>query len=312
MTTLSPNDIKIQTEEETETFGKFSVEPLNTGYGYTLGNALRRILLSSLPGAAITEIRIAGVPHQFSTIDGVKEDAVQLTLNFKKVRLRMRGDEAVALRLEAKGVGEVKAEDLVCPPEVEIANPDLVLATLTKRGAKLEVDLLAEPGYGYVPSEEKKSERIGVIALDAIFTPVLGVSYRVEETRVGRISNLDRLVIEIETDGTIAPGKALFAAAEILMKYFYRLAQGEIEEKEVPEEKEEPKVSGEDKALPLEDLELPTRVTNSLKKGGVSTCGDLMEIIWEKGFAALTEIPNVGEKSIEDVSKKMQERGWLD
>lgn len=311
MTTLSPDDIKIRTEEETDVFGRFTIEPLNPGYGYTLGNALRRILLSSLPGAALTEIRIAGVPHQFTTIEGVKEDVVQLTLNFKKIRLRMKGDEPVALRLEAKGVGEVKAKDLSCPSEVEIINSELTLAHLTNKGAKLEADLLAEPGYGYVPAEERKSERIGVIALDAIFTPVLKVSYRVEKTRVGRVSNLDRLVMEIETDGTTSPGEALFTASEILMRYFYRLAQGEIEEEKAREE-ELPKMGDEDKALPLEDLELPTRVTNSLRKGGVVTCGDLMEIIWEKGFESLTEIPNVGEKSIKDVEQKVKERGWLE
>jgi len=307
---LGPDDIEIRTVEETEVFGRFSIEPLNTGYGYTLGNALRRVLLSSLPGAALTEVRIAGVPHQFTTVAGVKEDVVQLTLNFKKVRLGIEDDESVALRLEAKGVGEVKAGDLSCPSGVEIVNPELVLAHLTSKNAKLEADLLAESGYGYVPAEERESEKIGVIALDSVFTPVLKVSYRVEKTRVGRLSNLDRLVIEIETDGTISPGEAFFAASEILMKYFYRLAQGELKEEEAIKEKA-PKMSGEDKALPLEDLELPTRVTNSLRKGGIVTCGELVGIILEKGFTALTEMPNVGEKSIKDVRQKVTERGWL-
>lgn len=311
MTMLGPDDIKIRAEEETEVFGRFVIGPLNLGYGYTLGNALRRTLLSSLPGAALTEVRIAGVPHQFMSIEGVKEDVVQLTLNFKKVRLRIKGNEPVALRLEAKGVGEVKAKDLSCPSEVEIINPELTLAHLTSKTARLEADFLAESGYGYVPAEERKSERVGVIALDSIFTPVLKVSYHVEKTRVGRISNLDRLVMEIETDGTIPPGKALFTASEILMRYFYRLAQGETEEEKVHEE-EVLKMSEEDKALPLEDLELPTRVANSLRKGGVVTCGELMEIIREKGLEALTEIPNVGEKSIRDIKQKVEERGWLE
>jgi len=241
----------------------------------------------------------------------VKEDVVQLTLSFKKVNLRIEGDEPVALKLEAEGVGEVRAGDLVCPAGVEIANPDLVLAHLTAEDAKLEVDILAEPGYGYVPSEERGSEKIGVIALDAIFSPVLRVSYRVEETRAGRISDLDRLIIEIETDGTISPEQALFQASEVLMRYFYRLAQGELEgeEEEVPEE--EPLMTEEEKGHPLEDLELPTRVTNSLKKGGILTCGDLMKIIWDKGFGALTEVPNVGEKSVQDIRKKVTARGWF-
>lgn len=308
---FSPNDIKIRAEKETATFGKFVIEPLDPGYGYTLGNSLRRILLASLPGAALTEVRFAGVPHQFTTIDGVKEDVVQLTLNLKKVRLSIKGDSPVALRLEAKGVGGVYAKDLSTTSDVEIINPDLLIATLTKKGAKLEADLLAETGYGYAPSGERESGKIGVIALDALFTPVLRVAYQVEKTRVGRVSDLDRLVMEIETDGSIPSGKALFASAEILMKYYYRLAQGELEEEAVAEAVAEVAISEEDKNLPLDDLELPTRVTNSLKKGGVVTCGDLLKLVTEKGFGTLTEIPNVGEKSIEDIREKMQVRGWL-
>lgn len=307
---IGPDDFGLTVSEERETFGRFVIEPLARGYGQTLGNSLRRVLLSSLPGAAITEVRLAGALHQFSAIEGVKEDVIQITLNLKKVRLKLEAGEPVALKLLAKGKGEVRAGDIETPAGVEIANKDLVLATLTTAGAKLEAELLAEVGVGFAPSEEGGSSKVGVIALDAIFTPVLRVSYRVEPTRLGQIGNLDRLIIEFETDGTIRPREAFLAASEILMKYFYRLTQGE-REVEAPEvEIEKPKMSQEEEGHPIEDLELPTRVTNSLKNGGIKTCGDLMKIVSEKGYEALTEIPNVGQKSVEEVERKVARRGW--
>ena len=226
---ISFDDLRFTVDESSETFGRFVVEPLAYGYGQTLGNSLRRVLLSSLPGAAITEVRLAGVPHQFSSIEGVVEDAIQITLNIKKIRIKLSGDEPVALKLLAKGKGEVRAGDIDVPAGAEIINKDLVLATLTTAKAELDIEFLAEPGVGFVPSEARGSSKVGVIPLDAVFTPVLSVSYKVEPTRLGQVADLDKLVLELETDGTIEPTRAFLFASEILMKYFYRLAQGEQE-----------------------------------------------------------------------------------
>jgi len=308
---ISPNDIRFEILKEEGNACRFALGPLNHGYGYTLGNSLRRVLLSSLAGAAVTEVRFSGVPHQFTTIAGVKEDVVQLTLNLKKIRFNLAGDGPVDLRLSATGEGEVTAGDIEASAGVEVVNPDLVIAHLTDKKAKLEADLLVESGYGYVPAEERETQKVGVIVLDAIFTPVLNVAYQVEAVRVGQITNLDRLLLDITTDGTIAPKDALLKAAEILMQHFYRVAQGEVEEDDAPVE-ERPRMTAEEKKLPLEDLELPTRVNNSLKKGGVTTCGELVDIILKGGVSGLTGIQNVGEKSLEEIQKKVTARGWFD
>ena len=308
---LDQNSISLLVEDEEEKSAKFIIRPLTRGYGQTLGNSLRRILLSSIQGAAITEARFVGVPHQFSTIEGVKEDVVQLTLNLKKITLRIEGENTVALRLKAKGEGEVTAGDLEVPAGVEIINEDLVLATLTSKAAELEAEFLAERGYGFSPSEERETSRVGAIALDAVFSPVKQVSYKVEKTRLRGISNLDELIMNVKTDGSVSPRDAFLEAAEVLMQHFYHLTQGE-QEVILEKKKEEPLMSEEEKKHPLEDLELPTRVTNSLKAGGIETCGDLMNIIWNEGYEALKDIPKVGEKSIQEVKEKVQERGWVE
>lgn len=308
---IDPKNISLLVENEEEKSATFIIRPLTNGFGRTLGNSLRRVLLSSIEGAAITEARFAGVPHQFTTIEGVKEDVVQLTLNLKKVRLKIESGEKVALSLSAKGKGEVTAGDLEVPAGVEVVNKDLVLATLTSKTSELNADFLAEKGYGFSPSEERETSRVGSIALDAVFSPVVKVSYRIEKTRTRETSNLDELAIDVKTDGTTAPRGAFLEAAEVLMQHFYQLTQGE-HEVILEKEKEEPLVTEEEKQHPLEDLELPTRVTNSLKAGGVKTCGDLMEIIWNDGYAALKDIPKVGEKSVEEVKEKVLERGWVE
>ncbi len=308
---LDPKNVSLIVEDEEETSARFVVRPLPAGFGRTVGNSLRRVLLSSIEGAAVTEARFSGVPHQFTAIDGVKEDVVRLILNLKKLRLRIEGETTVALGISVEGPGEVTAGDLKVPAGVEIINKDLVLATLTSKGAKLEAEFLAERGYGFVPSEEREKSRVGAILLDAAFSPVKNVSYRVTKTRVGELSNLDSLEMEVETDGTISPREAFLEATEYLMKYFYRLTQGEQEVK-LEEEEKEPVMTEEEKQHPLEDLELPTRVTNSLKAGGVKTCGDLMGIIWDEGYEALKNIPKVGEKSVEEIRKRVKERGWVE
>ena len=308
---IGSNDIRLEILEEGGDIGRFAIGPLGRGYGHTLGNSLRRVLLSSLPGAAVVEVRFSGVPHQFTTIEGVKEDIVQLTLNLKKIRFNLADEEPVGLRLSATGAGEVTAGDIEVSSGVEVVNPDLVIAHLTGKKAKLEADLLVESGYGYVPAGDRETRKVGVIVLDAIFTPVLNVAYQVEAVRVGQITNLDRLLLDITTDGTVTPKDAMLRAAEILMQHFYRLAQGELEEEVAPVE-EKPQMTAEEEKLPLEDLELPTRVNNSLKKGGVNTCGELMSIIWTGGLSGLTGIQNVGDKSLEEIREKVTARGWFD
>src|SRR3990172_3168522 len=209
-------NFKVITKEETPTYGKFSIETLQPGYGQTLGNALRRVLLSSLPGAAVTLVRVEGVKHQFSALDGLKEDIGELILNFKKLRIKIHDSEKpVKLTLSVKGPKKVTAADIEAPPEVEIVNKDLPLASLADGKSHLEVELTAEKGYGYSLAEERETGTVGLITLDATFTPVTRVNYRVETARLGRLTNLDRLLIEIWTDETVSPKEALEKAARI-------------------------------------------------------------------------------------------------
>lgn len=301
---ITPQDIKIKVEEEKKGYGKFIIEPLPQGYGHTLGNALRRVLLSSLPGAAITQVKFTGVPHQFSTIPGVSEDVVDLTLNLKKIRLKIFAENPVVIKLLAQGPKEVKAGDLEVPPEAEVVNKNLHLATLADKKTKLEVELIAEPGVGYVPSKEREITKIGVIPLDAIFTPILLVSYQVELTRVGQITNLDRLILEITTDETITPKEALKKASEILTSFFARLESGKKEiKKEVP--KEEKKIPPRQKQILIEELDLPTRVVNALERAEIKTVGNLVE----KSGQELEKLRGLGEKSVKVIKKALKKEG---
>lgn len=234
--------ITVKKVSEDKNKGTFHIEGLYTGYGQTLGNALRRVLLSSLPGAAITAIKVKGVDHEFSTIPGMVEDVVEFTLNLKKVRFYFFADEPQTLRLYAKGSREVKASDITSTPLVKVVNPDLHLASLTKKSAELDVELTVEKGLGYVPSEARHLERlaIGTIVLDAIFSPVVRVDFSVENMRVGERTDYNRLILNIETDGSISPAVALHKASNILKDHFEKVAAAEVlkeaEEKEVIEE----------------------------------------------------------------------------
>ncbi|KKU82091.1 MAG: DNA-directed RNA polymerase subunit alpha [Microgenomates group bacterium GW2011_GWA2_47_8] len=223
----------IKTEVEKPGFGKFSIEPLEAGYGQTLGNSLRRVLLASLPGAAISAVKIAGVKHQFSALEGMKEDVVEFLMNLKKVRLVIEGADSVVMAISKKGPGEVLAGDIEVPAGVTVVNPDLVLANLADKKAALEVELTADKGFGYVSGEEKHLGEVGLIPMDSLYSPVTRVNYRVEATRVGRMTNLDKLVMEIWTDGTIAALDALTEAAKVLVSYFMQVvepkAQGVVE-----------------------------------------------------------------------------------
>lgn len=298
---MEPN-FQVQEETQGKNQSRFVISPLSAGYGFTLGNALRRVLLASLPGAAITKVKISGVKHQFTTLEGMKEDIVELLLNLKKIRIDYSGDKPAKMTLSAKDAGEVKAGDISAPADVKIANPDLVLATLSK-GAKLEVDMEVETGVGYSPSEDRGAKTIGVIPMDAIFSPVMRVNYKVEETRVGRLTNYDKLTVEVETDGTISPKNALVAASKILVSYFNQIVSPvAVKEEAVAEVQNDLGPVGK---LSVEEVGLPTRVANALVKGGFDTVEKLVAAKRED----LVKVRNLGEKSLKIIRAALMEKG---
>lgn len=295
---------KIKVESEKPGYGLFVVEPLAQGYGHTLGNSLRRVLLSSLPGAGLTSVKIEGVRHQFSTIPGVKEDAVEVILNLKKVRLTIDGDEEVSLSLVKKGAGEVHAGDIEVPSGVTVVNPDLVLATLADKKAEITAHMTADKGYGYVTANERQISEVGRIPMDTLYSPVTRVNYRVESTRVGRMTNLDRLVLEVWTDGTISPADALKSAAKILVSYFMQVYEPKSQGAEEPIAVT-PAVSDEILKMRIEELDIPTRIVNALAKGGIETIGQLLGT----PRAEMMKIKNLGGKSLAIVEEKLREKG---
>jgi len=296
--------ITIQTEKETNNYGKFIIEPLDQGYGHTIGNSIRRVLLGSLPGAAISQIKIAGVRHQFSTLPGMAEDIVEFILNLKKVRLKLASDKQYKLSIELKGPREVKAGDIEAEAGVEIMNKDLVLAHLADDKTRLSAKLVAEAGSGYSLADERKTGEIGVIPIDANFSPVTQVNYRVEATRVGRVTNYDKLTLEITTDGTIKPSLALKQAAKVLIDHFAAIyTPPSVTKKEKAEEVTPP--SEEILKTSLEELDLPVRLTNSLKSGKIETIGDFLV----KDKKELLKMKNMGPKSIAQVEEKLREKG---
>ncbi|MBI5621154.1 DNA-directed RNA polymerase subunit alpha [Candidatus Gottesmanbacteria bacterium] len=295
---------KIKTEVDKPDYGLFVIEPLEQGYGQTVGNSLRRVLLTSLSGAAITSVKIDGVPHAFSKVPGLKEDVVELILNLKKVRLVLPSDEPVTLKLSAKGPGEVTAGDFETPAGVSVVNGDLVLGNLADKKSTLSLEVAAEKGYGYISSDEKKVSEIGRISVSALFSPVSRVNYRVEATRVGRMTNLDKLVMEIWTDGSVAPLDALKQSAKILVSYFFQIVEpkavGTTESVAVS-----PAVSDEVLKMRIEELDIPTRIVNALGNGGIETVGQLLGT----PRTDLMKIKNLGSKSLGLVEEKLREKG---
>ncbi len=304
---LDLSQIEIETEKETADFGKFTIEPLDQGYGHTIGNSLRRVLLSSLPGAAITQVKISGVRHQFSSMAGMSEDIVEFILNLKKVRLVISSDKPVKLTLEAKGPGEVKAKDIVPSAGCEIINKDLTLAHLADSKSKLSATIIAESGRGYSLADERKTGEIGVIPIDANFSPVVKVDYKVEATRIGRVTNFDKLTLIITTDGTLKPSEALKQAAKILVDHFSTIYSPQPSAKKTTDVQSvaQTAVSEDDLKVSLEELDLPVRLTNSLKAGKIETIGDFLE----SDKKSLMKMKNMGPKSIAMVEEKLKERG---
>ena len=300
---VDPN-FQIETAIDKPGYGKFILEPLDQGYGQTLGNSLRRVLLASLPGSAIMTAKIEGVKHQFSALSGMKEDVVEFLMNLKKVRLTIDGDETANLTISKTGPGEVTAADIEVSAGVTIANKELVLAHLADKKSSLEVAITAERGMGYVSADEKHYDEIGVMSVDALFSPVTRVNYRVEATRVGRMTNLDRLVMEIWTDGTVSALQALKSASKILVSYFVQVyepkVQGVADVVSIT-----PTVSDEVLKMRIEELDIPTRIVNALSNGGIETIGQLLGT----RKAELMKIKNLGTKSLVVVEEKLREKG---
>lgn len=294
---------QFKVEKESPDCGVFVFEPLQQGYGQTIGNALRRVLLNSLPGAAIVQAKISGVKHLFSTLKGLKEDIVELTLNLKKVRIAYSGDKPVKITLDKVGPGPVTAGDFKVPAGVEIVNKDLVLGTLADKNSRLKGEFLVETGYGYLPFEEREGGEIGVIPLDAIFTPVTRVNYHVSATRVGRVTNFDRLMMEVWTDGTISPREAIIQSAKTLTAFFDQIVNPrEVKEEEAGTIKE---AETQEPLLTIEELELPTRIVNALLKVGIRSVADLQKA----GRKKISKIKNLGGKSLKIIEAALAEKG---
>jgi DNA-directed RNA polymerase subunit alpha len=279
------------------------IEPLEQGYGHTLGNALRRVLLTSLPGQAITKVKINGVDHQFSTLEGLKEDIVELILNVKEVRIKSDSSQAGILRLEVKGAKEVTAKDIVCEGGFEVVNTDQYLTTLAA-GKSLKMEMTVEPGTGYVMATERKDIALGEIPVDALFSPVIKVAYKVESTRVGRRTDFDRILMEVETNGSVSPLEAVKQAATILAKQFSQIVSPVVTQAV----KEEVRLSPEEAEvlrLTVEELDLPTRIANALRKGGFKTVGDLTGALRD----TVAKVKNLGGKSVDLIDEALKKKG---
>jgi DNA-directed RNA polymerase subunit alpha len=302
---------KIEADANTQNYGRFIISPLEGGYGVTVGNALRRVLLSSLTGAAITSIRVTDVPHEFSAVPGLQEDMTQIILQAKQIRLKLDGIESARLTLEVRGSGTVTAADIMCPPEVEIINPDLYLFTADSEDTYLDFEFTAQIGRGYSPVEERDRLSIGELPVDAIYSPIRRVNYDVEQARVGQHTNYDKLILEIWTDGTVRPEESMSEAAKILMSHLRIIAGVSPETFLEPEPAEEPEESGRPELydLPIETLDLSVRVFNSLKRTGITTVGEVLEML-ERGQDAMLAIRNFGEKSLAELKQKLKDKGY--
>ncbi len=301
----------VNVDENSTTSATFTIEPLQTGYGMTLGNSLRRVLLSSIAGVAITAFRIEGATHEFTTVEGVKEDVVEIMLNLKGVRFRMFSDEPQTLRIGKKGTGTVTAKDITTNADIEVVNPNHVIATLDNPKASLTMDITVEAGRGYRTIDESGARKVSdMIAVDAIFSPVLRVRYRVENTRVGQMTDLDKLLLTVDTDGSISPSDAFEEAAAILVNQYTALAgQTRVEATQVTAagfEAGEVAGDGDDAAelnTPIEDLNLSARTTNALINNDIHTLKDLFSL----SDAELRDLKGFGSKALDEVKDKMAE-----
>jgi DNA-directed RNA polymerase subunit alpha len=300
---------KIEREGSSQNYGRFVIGPLESGYGITLGSALRRVLLSSLPGAAVSSIRISGVHHEFSSIPYVREDTTALLLNVKQLRLRSEVDEPMRLHLDVRTEGPVTAGDLVCPPEVEVINPQLLMLTADSPEVDLDLEFTVSRGRGYSPAEEREKLPLGEIPVDAIYSPVRKANYTVTRARIGQQTNYDRLTLEIWTDGAISPEDALREAARLLVQHLTLIAGADV----MPTEAlaaEIRGVPGRIYDVPIEELELTVRAYNCLKRAGITKVGEVLERL-QKGEDEILAIRNFGRKSLHELVEKLSSKGYL-
>lgn len=305
MIEIEKPNIEVAEMSDDNRYGRFVVEPLERGYGITLGNSLRRVLLSSLPGAAVTAIKIEGVLHEFSTVPGVREDVTDIILNIKELSVKLHSEESKTIRIDVTGEKDVTAGDIIADADVEILNPDLHLATV-ESGATLKIEMTVEHGRGYVSSEKNKKpdQVIGIIPIDSIFSPILKVKYQVTDTRVGNVTNYDKLTLEVWTDGSIDPDEATSRAAKILTKHlslFVGLTES-VSDVEVTVEKEED-TEGKLLEMSIEELDLSVRSYNCLKRAGINTVAELTQ----KTEEDMMKVRNLGRKSLDEVKKKLAE-----
>ncbi len=304
---------KIEIDVNTQQYGRYIIVPLESGYGVTLGNSLRRVLLSSLEGAAITAMRILDIPHEFAAIPGVQEDVIQILLRLKQIRLTMQGEGPQYMTLRVDGEGMVTAGDIILPPEIEIVNPELYLFNVDDSNVHLDFEFTVEKGRGYWPAEERGRMPIGVLPVDAIFSPVRRVAYNIDQARVGQLTDYDRLALEIWTDGRMAPLDALKESARILQRHLHLIAGAEAEPEGLVSLAEEPEVEvipHRAYATPIEDLGLGVRVYNALKRTGISNVGEVMEMM-RRGKDAMLSIRNFGEKSLDELADQLKAKGFL-
>lgn len=297
--------LKVKEEKSEKEFGRFIIEPLEPGFGHTLGNSLRRVLLSSIPGAAVSSVRITGVKHKFSTLPGLKENVVDFLLNIKGLNLTLEGSkDSSTIKLSVKGPKKITANDLDLPEDVKVINKDHYLGNLSDKKAKIDMELIVEKGLGYSLAEERKLSTIGAIPTDAIFTPVRRVNYEVSATRVGRQTNLDKLTLEIWTNGAVSPRAALNEAGRILSSYFtqiYNPKAAAVSETVLPTSSIPDNVL----KITVDELDLPTRIYNSLRNGGIETFEDLLGTPRRD----LVSMRNMGNKSISIIEEKLKTRG---
>ncbi len=299
---------ELKEDKQDENRSTFTVEPLYPGYGMTLGNSMRRVLLSSLAGSAITAVKIDGVSHEFSTVAGVREDVIEILLNLKQVRFNLESEDSATATLKKSGAGVVTAADIECPAGLEVVNKDLEIANLDGARSKIEIELRIERGRGYAPVESRQGEKlpVGMIAVDAIYTPIRRVRYQVENTRVGQMTDLDKLIIEVETDGSISPSDAIMQSAEILVGHFQVIAGHDVVSVGTggivtAAEKQEADMA----SIGVEEVNFSPRTTNALLNNDIRTIKELMEL----SGADLKELKGFGAKALEEVIAKMNELG---
>jgi DNA-directed RNA polymerase subunit alpha len=301
---------KVETDAISQVYGRFVIGPLESGFGVTLGNALRRVLLSSLPGAAVTSVRISDIPHEYTTIPGVREDVTQLMLQVKQLRLKMDSQEPMRISLQIRGAGTVTAGDIQVPPEIEILDPNLYLFTVDSSDAHLDIEFTVEQGRGYLRSDERGRMPIGELPVDAIFSPIRRVAFDVDRARVGQMTNYDRLTIEVWTDGRAIPLDALKEAARTLVAHLRLVAGLTLEEEEEPAEAETG-LPQEIYEAPIEQLDLSVRVFNALRRTGITSVGEVLEML-SLGDDTLLTIRNFGSKSLDELKGHLKDHGYLD